>query len=97
MKTVISRSAAAYLLAVKLDAFAEEFDTYDYYDVVEDRESAIRELANALLSQSKYLEGIKAYLQEVIDDDRGYANRAADLLRQINDFEGGGIPYERNI
>lgn len=90
MKTKINRNAEAYLLAVKLDSFAEEYDTYDYYDVVEDRESVIREIATALLSGSEYLDGIKAYLQGVIEDDRWYADRAADLLRQINDFEGTG-------
>jgi len=88
MKTKINRNAEAYLLAVKLDSFAEEYDTYDYYDVVEDRESVIREIAIALLSGSEYLDGIKAYLQGVIEDDRWYVDRAADLLRQIKDFEG---------
>lgn len=87
MKTKINRNAEAYLLAVKLDSFAEEYDTYDYYDVVEDRETVIREIANALLSNSKYLEGVRAYLTGIIEDDRWYANRAADLLQQINDFE----------
>ena len=86
MKTKINRTAAAYLLAVKLDAFAEEYDTYDYYDVVENRETVIREIANALLSGSEYLEDIKAYLQGIIDDDRWYVDRAYDLLRQINEF-----------
>lgn len=89
MKTKINRNAEAYLLAVKLDSFAEEYDTYDYYDVVEDRELVIREIAIALLSGSEYLDGIKAYLQGVIEDDRWYVDRAADLLRQIKDFEGG--------
>ena len=86
MKTKINRNAEAYLLAVKLDSFAEEYDTYDYYDVVEDRESVIREIAIALLSNSKYLEGVRAYLTGIIEDNRWYANRAADLLQQINDF-----------
>ena len=86
MKTVINRNAAAYLLAVRIDCFAEEFDTYDYYDVVEDRRAVIIDLANALLSNSKYLEGVRDYLKGIIEDDRGYAGKAVDLLRQIDEF-----------
>lgn len=88
MKTVINRNASAYLLAVKLDGFAEEYDTYDYYDVVDDRETVIREIANALLSNSKYLEGVRAYLTGIIEDDRWYVDKAKDLLRQIDEFIG---------
>ena len=85
--TKVNLNAAAYLLAAKLDAFAEKYDTYDYYDVVEDRESAIRDIAKALLHKSKYLDGIKDYLRGVIEDDRWYVNKARELLKEIEDFE----------
>lgn len=85
--TLININAAAYLLAVKLDSFAEEFDTYDYYDVVENRETAIRDIANALIRRDNHLNDIKDYLRGVIEDDRWCVDKARELLKEIEDFE----------
>lgn len=79
--------SAALALAVKLDKFGEEYDTYDYYDVVEDRETSIESTKDALITQDERIDGIKVYLQSVIDEDRWYLEEARLLLDEIEKFE----------
>lgn len=77
--------AEAFTLACELNSFGEEYDTYDYMDVVDDPEKAIAEFKQNLIDDNA--SGIKLYLVVVITEDRWYAKEAKELLQKIFDFE----------
>lgn len=90
MERTYSRSElrrAAAELSVKIDNFAEEYDTYDYYDVVDDRFESIVNVARALMENTKYVGDIMAYLTGVIEDDCWYADKAKILLNELKKFK----------
>lgn len=68
-------------LAIRLDAFSEEYDTYSYYDIVDDRGAEVDRLQDCLLSGN--VTDIKAYLQGVVDDDAYCKDEAAVLLKEL--------------
>lgn len=77
--------AEAFTLACELNSFGEEYDTYDYMDVVDDPEKAIAEFKQNLIDDNA--SGIKLYLGIVITEDRWYVKEATHLLQKIFDFE----------
>ncbi len=86
MKTM-TVNAAAYQLAVKLDRFAEEHDTYDYYDV-NDQGDMVENIAQALITNNRNrIDGIKDYLRGIIEDECWDADKAQDLLKELEEFE----------
>jgi hypothetical protein len=71
-------------LAIRLDEFAENFDTYEYRDAVEDRETNIHSIARNI--ESGELSGMKEMLEYAIEEDLDAA-LAADLLNQLMAYE----------
>ena len=71
-----------YSLAVALDQFGYEHDTYDYWDSVNDRLSNIESLEKDL-TDKKRIEDLKIYLQTFVDEDRDGAKEAAILIAQL--------------
>ncbi len=69
-------------LAVTIDRFGYEHDTYDYWDTVDDRLSNIENLEKDL-TDKKRIEDLKIYLQTFVDEDRDGAKEAAILIAQI--------------
>ncbi|MDO5390871.1 MAG: YodL domain-containing protein [Eubacteriales bacterium] len=70
--------------AVALDQFAEDYDTYEYRDVVEDKEEHIRSLETQLLDQKT--DSIRGYLLDFIKDERNPdAFSAAQILLEQMD------------
>lgn len=72
----------AHELAVALDQFGYEHDTYDYWDTVDDRLSNIESLERDL-TDVKRIEDLKAYLQVIVEEDRDGAKEAAVLIREL--------------
>lgn len=86
--TIININAAAYLLAVKLDQFAKDFDPYGYADNVEDQAQAITGIARDLVDNHKeHIDGIKTYLKSIVEEENVYCNEAQSLLTEIAEFE----------
>lgn len=75
---------SVYGLAVDIDQFMENFDTYEYRDDVDDREENARNIAQDIYEgKTDYL---KKGLQEYIDDNRDpeQTETAESLLRRLN-------------
>lgn len=75
-------------LAVKLDEFGFDYDYYGYMDAVDDREIAVLQNKETLLTGDG-VKGMIGYLEEVvaeIDIDE-YTQRAKDLISDISDLE----------
>ena len=73
-----------YDLAVDIDQFMENFDTYEYRDDVDDREENARNIERDIYDgKTDYL---KKGLQEYIDDNRDpeQTKTAESLLRRLN-------------
>ncbi|MFV0485402.1 MAG: hypothetical protein ACK5MU_04250 [Candidatus Saccharimonadales bacterium] len=58
---------AIHQLAVDIDRFAEEYDTYGYRDDVDDTEENIKEIECTIINGE--IAYMKRYLQEIIDED----------------------------
>ena len=71
-------------LAAHLDEFAENFDTYEYRDMVEDREENIRSIARDI--ENGEISGMKEMLEYAIQEDLE-ATAATDLLKQLTAYE----------
>lgn len=73
-------------LAAKLDEFSYDYDYYGYTDAVDDREAAVNQTKTDLLNNDN-IDGIREYLEEIIeDDDTEYVDKAKDLITEINAF-----------
>lgn len=73
-------------LAVDMDNFSEEYDTYEYRDSVEDKGENIRKLSADL--QAGDIDGLKEWLQGVIDEEEPEEDvkTAQSLLKRIDDL-----------
>lgn len=58
-------------LAQEIDAFARDFDFYDYNDMVDDREANVRQLAESI--ESGNTGDISDVLHEILADEDGTA------------------------
>lgn len=75
-------------LAARLDDFGFDYDYYGYMDAVDDRELAVSQDKETLLS-GEGLKGMIEFLQEVIDEVglEEYTDRAKELIKDITEFE----------
>ena len=71
-------------LAVRLDEFAQNFDTYEYRDVVDDREENIRSIARDI--ENGDISGIKEMLRYAIEEETDVTEATA-LLKQLAAYE----------
>lgn len=69
-------------LAKDIDQFAYDYDTYDYWDSVPNREQAVESLYLELLS-GKTLKGLEEYFTEIIDEHDEWEEVADILLNRI--------------
>ena len=76
------------ILAQKIDEFGYNYDTYDYWDTVDDREANVDQLTQDLTMQKRRAD-ILAYLQFFADEDRTGAKEAKELIQQIKQLNGG--------
>ncbi len=74
-----------YQLAIELDAFAQDYDIYEYRDRVEDPEQLLRDTVESIKNAN--VEYLQIWLKSIINDSPEYATRAKDLLNQLNEFE----------
>lgn len=84
VKQLPAAPEAVYDLAVDIDQFMENFDTYEYRDDVDDREENVRNIERDIYEgKTDYL---KKGLQEYIDDNRDpeQTKTAERLLRRLN-------------
>jgi len=79
-------------LAVDIDQFANDFDTYGYWDDVEDTEENISQIKNDIFEGKA--EGIKEFLRDVNtrDDLPDEVEKAKGLLRRLNNVETNNAP-----
>lgn len=78
---------AAELLADRLDTFAYDTDPYSYNDMIDDREQALADLKNDLVtSNNKSLDGVEDFLKGVIEADCLESAEAAVLLDDLHAF-----------
>ena len=70
-------------LAMDLDAFEYDYDYYGYMDAVDDREQAVVDLINDLIS-GQNVDGIIDYLTEIINEhDAEWEPKAQALLLRV--------------
>lgn len=80
-----------YLLAVKLDDFADDWDPYDYADAFPDKIDGIE---NFMTGLKEYPDQIIDWLKDIIDecgewDDPEYdkyMNKANELIKEVNEW-----------
>ena len=78
---------AAELLADRLDTFAYDTDPYSYNDMIDDREQALINLKNDLVTGNvKSLDGVEDFLKGVIEADCLESADAAVLLDDLHAF-----------
>lgn len=78
---------AAELLANRLDTFAYDTDPYSYNDMIDDREQALADLKNDLVTgNNKSLDGVEDFLKGVIEADCLESAEAAVLLDDLHAF-----------
>lgn len=78
---------AAELLADRLDTFAYDTDPYSYNDMIDDREQALADLKNDLVTGNiKSLDGVEDFLKGVIEADCLESAEAAGLLDDLHAF-----------
>ena len=84
----LHRELDAIDLAVRLNEFGYNHDTYDYLDTVDDPETFIDKLRQDLLTgRSEIIRSIRDYLQGVIEEERYCAKEASKLLSELTNFE----------
>ncbi len=74
-------------LAREIDAFAYEHDTYEYKDVVDDREANIRGIAASI--EARQDAGARVFLNSYIQesDDKETVAQAKELLKKLNEYK----------
>lgn len=75
-------------LAQEIDAFARDFDFYDYNDMVDDREANVRQLAESI--ESGNTGDISDVLQEILADEDGTAEdqrKAKELIDKLAEYK----------
>ncbi len=78
---------AAELLADRLDTFAYDTDPYSYNDMIDDREQALANLKNDLVTGNiKSLDGVEDFLKGVIEAECLESAEAAVLLDDLHAF-----------
>lgn len=83
-QTLMGTPEELHQLAVALDEFAEDYDTYEYRDNIEDKEEHILSLERSLTEQDT--DSIRGYLLDFANGDRGtegFAD-AEMLLKQMD-------------
>lgn len=85
MKTTINNYENALEIASELNEFAKDFDTYEHMDCVDDEREEVMNVAKKLMNSEIFLEGIKNYLNEFIEDDNEEegTKRAEKILQKI--------------
>ena len=88
----MSASSDLYRLAVDMDQFYWDYDTYGYWDVVESREEGVEMIYNLLLvgEVEGYTESIRESVRYMIEDDPVY-NRSLitlgkSILRRLDEY-----------
>ena len=77
-------------LAIDLDAFLYDYDTYGYMDAFDDRDLAVHNLELDLFS-GRNIDGLLEYLKEIVNDqDEEWAYKAKTLIDQIKLLVDGG-------
>ena len=87
-----SREEKALRLAASMDQMAYDTDLYEYRDNIEDREEFVKGLQQDLLSGSEAVDGMKAWFQELIDDETNEAEEAQKIIDEINEFQSDVLP-----
>ena len=74
-------------LAAAIDTFAFDYDTYEYRDSVDDRETAVKELTGYI--ETGNVGSMKEWLQSVVDEDEVPENvaQAQKLIGELERFE----------
>ena len=75
-------------LAQEIDAFARDFDFYDYNDMVDDREANVSQLAESI--ESGNTGDISDVLQEILADEDGTAEdqrKAKELIDKLAEYK----------
>jgi len=88
-------------LAIDLDKFSEDEDTYEYWDYVDDPEESIRSTKSQILNGK--LDSIKEYIQLFIEADslsdpsvaEALIRRLDEVKRNINEQNPTSSPYKQ--
>ena len=85
MKTTINNYENALEIASELNEFSKNFDTYEHMDCVDDEREEVINVAKKLMNSASFIEGIKNYLNEFIEDDNEEegTKRAEKILQEI--------------
>lgn len=86
------RNHEAKSLAEDLELFAAQFDPYEYKDNYNDSKEALDEIEGSLLVGKT--DGLKAFFQQVIDEEDEYAALACECLFRVEDYEKKYFPRE---
>ena len=81
----MSASSDLYQLAIDMDEFYWDFDTYDYWDTFDSREEGIETYYNSLLTGSIYeaYEDVRDKVELLEADDSVYFRRQIVLGKNI--------------
>ena len=87
LETVINNHLTAIELATMIDQFAYTTDTYEYNDIVDDRETNIRGIAESI--ENGQDSGARAYLNSFVQesDDLETVAQAKKLLKQLQEYK----------
>ena len=87
MKTAINNFENALEISTELNEFSMDFDTYEHMDCVDDEREEVMNVAKKLMNSEIFLEGIKNYLNEFIEDDNEEeGTKSAEKILQKIEF-----------
>lgn len=80
-----------YLLAMKLDDFADDWDPYDYADAFSSRTEGIE---NFMVGLTQDVDWILDWLRDIVDECKQwddpeydkYMNKANELIKEVNEW-----------
>ncbi|MDL2301017.1 ssDNA-binding domain-containing protein [Lachnospiraceae bacterium OttesenSCG-928-D06] len=77
----------ATMLAVEIDQFCYDYDTYEYRDSVDDREEQVKNIEGDIASGE--IEYLQDFLQEVIEEGQVEEDvqRAKELLQKLSEYK----------
>lgn len=75
------------MLAIEIDQFCYNYDTYEYRDSIDDREEQVKEITEDIATGD--VEHIQAFLQEVIAENHVEENvhRAKELIQKLSEYK----------
>ncbi len=79
-------TAVAESLAARLDALAYDYDYYGYVDIIDNRDIAVKQLANDLMTGQTDTDGLLELFKEMAEDEE-YGPMATALISEVKSLQ----------